>query len=124
MYDDDDKIIGTVRIIAGAVKWSIEDYYRFEYDKQNGVEFGRLAISQKSFKGQRVLYELIKAACTRCTQEGRTHFYGFVIAPLKREIKTLGIPFDELSPAVAPMGEDSYLIRFHVNKVVPILDGI
>jgi N-acyl-L-homoserine lactone synthetase len=117
MYDEEEKIIGVVRIIAGS-KWTIEDYFDFEYDKVNGVEFGRLAISQPSYNGTRVLSELIKAACKHCAARGRTHFYGFVIARLRKELQRLGVPFDVLSPSLAPMGEDSYLIRFQVDQLI------
>jgi N-acyl-L-homoserine lactone synthetase len=117
MYNEEGQIIGAVRIIAGD-RWTIEDYFDFEYDKENGVEFGRLAISQPSYGGKRVLSELVKAACRHCAQEGRTHFYGFVIARLKRELQRMGVPFDVLSPSLAPMGEDSYLIRFHIDKMI------
>lgn len=117
MYNEEDKMIGAVRIIAGE-RWSIEDYYDFEYDKTNGVEFGRLAISRPSHNGKRVLSELIKAACKHCAARGRTHFYGFVIARLRKELQRLGVPFEVLSPAVAPMGEDSFLIRFRVDELI------
>jgi alpha-ketoglutarate-dependent taurine dioxygenase/N-acyl-L-homoserine lactone synthetase len=117
MYNDQDKIIGVVRIIEGDV-WSIEDYFDFEYDRLKGVEFGRLAISQPSFQGKRVLSELIKAACKHCAARGRTHFYGFVIARLRKELQRLGVPFEVLSPAVAPMGEDSFLVRFSVDELI------
>jgi len=117
MYDDHEKIIGVVRIIEGE-KWTIERYYDFQYDKLNGVEFGRLAISQPSHNGKRVLSELIKAACRHCEAQGRTHFYGFVIARLRRELQRLRVPFEVLSPELAPMGEDSFLIRFRVDELL------
>lgn len=117
MYNEEQKIIGVVRIIAGE-KWTIEDYFDFAYDKINGVEFGRLAISQPSHNGKRVLSELIKAACKHCSAQGRTHFYGFVIARLRRELHRLGVPFEVLSPSLAPMGEDSFLIRFQVDELI------
>jgi N-acyl-L-homoserine lactone synthetase len=117
MYDDHEKIIGVVRIIDGE-KWTIERYYDFQYDKLNGVEFGRLAISQPSHNGKRVLSELIKAACRHCEAQGRTHFYGFVIARLRRELQRLHVPFEVLSPKLAPMGEDSFLIRFRVDELL------
>jgi N-acyl-L-homoserine lactone synthetase len=117
MYDDHEKIIGVVRIIDGE-KWTIERYYDFQYDKLNGVEFGRLAISQPSHNGKRVLSELIKAACRHCEAQGRTHFYGFVIARLRRELQRLHVPFEVLSPELAPMGEDSFLIRFRVDELL------
>jgi len=117
MYNEHEKIIGVVRIIAGQT-WTIENYYDFQYDKLNGVEFGRLAISQPSHNGKRVLSELIKAACKHCEAQGRTHFYGFVIARLRRELQRLHVPFEVLSPALAPMGEDSFLIRFSVNELL------
>jgi N-acyl-L-homoserine lactone synthetase len=117
MLNEEEKIIGAVRIIAGD-KWTIDDYYDFEYDKVNGVEFGRLAISQPSHNGKRVLAELIKAACRHCASQGRTHFYGFVIAGLRKELQRLRVPCDVLSPAVAPMGEDSFLVRFSVEELI------
>ncbi len=117
MYDDKEKIIGVVRIIDGEV-WSIEPYYDFKYDKLNGVEFGRLAISQPSFQGKRVLAELIKAACRHCEARGRTHFYGFVISRLRKELQRLCVPFEVLSPELAPMGEDCFLIRFSVDELI------
>jgi N-acyl-L-homoserine lactone synthetase len=117
MYDNHEKIIGVVRIIEGE-KWTIERYYDFQYDKLNGVEFGRLAISQPSHNGKRVLSELIKAACRHCEAQGRTHFYGFVIARLRRELQRLHVPFEVLSPELAPMGEDSFLIRFRVDELL------
>jgi N-acyl-L-homoserine lactone synthetase len=117
MFNEHEKIIGAVRIIAGE-KWTIDDYYDFQYDKVNGVEFGRLAITQRSYNGRRVLSELIKAACRHCAEQGRTHFYGFVIARLKRELQRLRVPFEELSPAVAPMAEDSFLVRFSVDELI------
>ena len=117
MYNDQEKIIGVVRIIDGE-KWTIENYYDFQYDKLNGVEFGRLAISRPSHNGKRVLSELIKAACRHCEAHGRTHFYGFVIARLRRELQRLRVPFEVLSPALAPMGEDSFLIRFEVDELL------
>jgi len=116
-YNDEGEIIGVVRIIGGE-KWTIDDYFDFTYDKSNGVEFGRLAISKPSHKGQRVLAELIKAACTHCAKQGKTHFYGFVIARLRKELQRLGVPFEVLSPAVAPMGEDSYLVRFRLEELI------
>lgn len=117
MFDEEQRIIGTVRIIAGE-RWTIDEYYEFQYDKVRGVEFGRLAISQPSHNGKRVLAELIKAACRHCAAEGRTHFYGFVIARLRRELQRLRVPFEVLSPAVAPMGEDSFLVRFDVDELI------
>jgi N-acyl-L-homoserine lactone synthetase len=117
MYNEEQKIIGVVRIIAGET-WTIENYFDFEYDKRNGVEFGRLAISKPSHNGKRVLAELIKAACKHCAAQGRTHFYGFVIARLKKELQRLGVPFEVLSPSLAPMGEDSFLIRFDVDELI------
>jgi N-acyl-L-homoserine lactone synthetase len=117
MFNEHEKIIGAVRIIAGE-KWTIDDYYDFQYDKVNGVEFGRLAITHPSHNGKRVLAELIKAACCHCAAQGRTHFYGFVIARLKRELQRLRVPFEELSPAVAPMGEDSVLVRFSIDELI------
>lgn len=117
MFDEQQAIIGVVRIIAGE-KWTIDDYYDFKYDKVNGVEFGRLAISRPSHNGRRVLSELIKAACRHCAEQGRTHFYGFVIARLKKELQRLRVPFEELSPAVAPLGEDSFLIRFGIEDLI------
>ena len=117
MYNDQEKIIGVVRIIEGD-EWTIERYYDFQYDKLNGVEFGRLAISQPSHNGKRVLSELIKAACRHCEAQGRTHFYGFVIARLRRELQRLRVPFEVLSPELAPMGEDSFLIRFRVDELL------
>jgi N-acyl-L-homoserine lactone synthetase len=116
-YNDEGEIIGVVRIIGGE-KWTIDDYFDFTYDKSNGVEFGRLAISKPSYKGQRVLAELIKAACRHCAKQGKTHFYGFVIARLRRELQRLGVPFEVLSPAVAPMGEDSYLVQFRLEELI------
>jgi hypothetical protein len=117
MFNEEGKIIGVVRIITGD-KWTIDEYFDFTYDKINGVEFGRLAITQPSHNGKRVLSELIKAACRHCAAQGRTHFYGFVIARLKRELQRLRVPFEELSPAVAPMGEDSFLVRFSVDELI------
>ena len=117
MFNEDEKIIGAVRIITGE-RWTIDEYFDFSYDKIKGVEFGRLAITQPSHNGQRVLAELIKAACRHCAAEGRTHFYGFVIARLRRELQRLKVPFDVLSPAVAPMGEDSFLVRFSVDELI------
>ena len=117
MYDDQEKIIGVVRIIVGGV-WSFEPYFVFEYDKLNGVEVGRLAISQPSFQGRRVLAELIKAACRHCEARGRTHFYGFVISRLRKELQRLRVPFEVLSPELAPMGEDCFLIRFSVDELI------
>ena len=116
-YNDEGQIIGVVRIIRGE-KWTIDDYVEFTYDKSNGVEFGRLAISKPSYNGKRVLSELIKAACSHCAKEGKTHFYGFVIARLRRELQRLGVPFEVLSAAVAPMGEDSYLVRFRLDELI------
>jgi N-acyl-L-homoserine lactone synthetase len=117
MFNEQEKIIGAVRIIAGE-KWTIDDYYDFKYDKEKGVEFGRLAISQPSHNGKRVLAELIKAACRHCAAQGRTHFYGFVIARLRKELQRLKVPLEVLSPAVAPMGEDSFLVRFSVDELI------
>ena len=117
MFNEDGRIIGAVRIIAGD-EWTIDDYYDFKYDKVNGVEFGRLAISQPSHNGKRVLAELIKAACRHCAEHEQTHFYGFVIARLRRELERLRVPFEVLSPAVAPMNEDSYLVRFSVEELI------
>ena len=117
MFNEQEKIIGAVRIIAGD-RWTIDDYYDFKYDKVRGVEFGRLAISQPSHNGQRVLSELIKAACRHCASQGRTQFYGFVIARLRTELQRLRVPFEVLSPAVAPMGEDSFLVRFSVDELI------
>lgn len=117
MFNEQEKIIGAVRIIAGE-KWTIDDYYDFTYDKVKGVEFGRLAISQPSHNGKRVLSELIKAACQHCAAQGRTHFYGFVIARLRKELQRLKVPLEVLSPAVAPMGEDSFLVRFSVDELI------
>ncbi len=117
MFNEQEKIIGVVRIIAGD-KWTIDDYFDFKYDKVNGVEFGRLAISQPSHNGKRVLAELIKAACKHCAAQGRTHFYGFVIARLRKELQRLRVPFEVLSPELAPMGEDCFLIRFGVEELI------
>jgi len=117
MFNEQERIIGAVRIIAGE-RWTIDDYLDYKYDKVNGVEFGRLAISQPSHNGKRVLSELIKAACRHCAAQGRTHFYGFVIARLRKELQRLRVPFEVLSPAVAPMGEDSFLVRFSVEELI------
>ncbi|HEX5885746.1 MAG TPA: GNAT family N-acyltransferase, partial [Pyrinomonadaceae bacterium] len=65
MFNEQGQIIGAVRIITGE-KWTIDEYLDFEYDRVNGVEFGRLAITQPSHNGKRVLAELIKAACKHC----------------------------------------------------------
>lgn len=117
MFDETGRIIGVVRIITGD-KWTIDEYCDFQYDKVNGVEFGRLAISQPSHNGKRVLAELIKAACKHCAEQGRTHFYGFVIARLRKELQRLRVPCEVLSSAVAPMGEDSFLVRFSVDELI------
>jgi len=117
MFDGEEKIIGAVRIITGD-KWTIDEYCDFHYDKIKGVEFGRLAISQPSHDGKRVLAELIKAACRHCAEHGRTHFYGFVIARLRKELQRLRVPCEVLSSAVAPMGEDSFLVRFSVDELI------
>lgn len=117
MFNEQGQIIGAVRIIAGE-KWTIDEYLDFEYDRVKGVEFGRLAITQPSYNGKRVLAELIKAACKHCAAQGRTHFYGFVIARLKKELQRLRVPFEELAPPVAPMGEDSFLIRFQLDELI------
>ena len=117
MFDEAGNIIGVVRIIAGE-EWTIDEYCDFKYDKENGVEFGRLAISQPSHNGKRVLAELIKAACKHCAEQGRTHFYGFVIARLRKELQRLRVPCEVLSSAVAPMGEDSFLVRFSVDELI------
>jgi N-acyl-L-homoserine lactone synthetase len=117
MFNEEQQIIGAVRIIAGE-KWTIDEYTDFQYDKVNGVEFGRLAISQPSHNGKRVLAELIKAACNHCAEQGRTHFYGFVIARLRKELQRLRVPCEVLSSAVAPMGEDSFLVRFSVDDLI------
>jgi predicted N-acetyltransferase YhbS len=117
MFDEEGKIIGVVRIIAGD-RLTIDEYCDFKYDKENGVEFGRLAISQPSHNGKRVLAELIKAACKHCAEQGRTHFYGFVIARLRKELQRLRVPCEVLSSAVAPMGEDSFLVRFSVDELI------
>jgi predicted N-acetyltransferase YhbS len=117
MFDEEGKIIGVVRIIAGD-RWTIDEYCDFKYDKENGVEFGRLAISQPSHNGKRVLAELIKAACKHCAEQGRTHFYGFVIARLRKELQRLRVPCEVLSSAVAPMGDDSFLVRFSVDELI------
>ncbi len=73
MFNEDAKIIGAVRIITGD-EWTIDDYYDFKYDKTHGVEFGRLAITQPSYNGKRVLAELIKAACRHCAEHGKRIF--------------------------------------------------
>ena len=117
MFNEEKQIIGAVRIIAGE-QWTIDEYTDFKYDKVNGVEFGRLAISQPSHNGKRVLSELIKAACKHCARQGRTHFYGFVIAGLRKELQRLRVPCEVLSSAVAPMGEDSFLVRFSVAELI------
>lgn len=117
MFDEAGQIIGVVRIITGE-KWTIDEYCDFKYDKVNGVEFGRLAISQPSHNGKRVLAELIKAACKHCAEQKRTHFYGFVIARLRKELQRLRVPCEVLSSAVAPMGEDSFLVRFSVDELI------
>jgi N-acyl-L-homoserine lactone synthetase len=117
MYNEVGKIIGAVRIIDGD-RWTIEHYFDFDYDKQNGVEFGRLAITQPAYQGKRVLAELIKAACRHCAEDGKTHFYGFVISRLKRELQRLGVPFEVLSPSSSPMGEESSLIRFRIDELM------
>ena len=117
MFDEAGKIIGVVRIITGE-KWTIDEYCDFKYDKVNGVEFGRLAISQPSHNGKRVLAELIKAACKHCAEQGRTHFYGFVIARLRKELQRLRVPCEVLSSAVAPMGENSFLVKFSVDELI------
>lgn len=117
MFNEEEKIIGAVRIIAGD-RWTIDEYCDFTYDKINGVEFGRLAITQPSHNGKRVLAELIKAACKHCAAQGRTHFYGFVIGRLRKELQRLRVPCEVLSSAVAPMGEDSFLVRFSVDELI------
>ena len=117
MFDEAGNIIGVVRIIAGE-EWTIDEYCDFKYDKVNGVEFGRLAISQPSHNGKRVLAELIKAACQHCAEQGRTHFYGFVIARLRKELQRLRVPCEVLSSAVAPMGENSFLVKFSVDELI------
>jgi N-acyl-L-homoserine lactone synthetase len=116
-YNEEGQIIGAVRIIDGD-KWTIEHYFDYDYDKQHGVEFGRLAITQPSYQGKRVLAELIKAACHHCAEGGKTHIYGFVISRLKRELQRLGVPFEVLSPSSAPMGEESALIRFRIDELL------
>ena len=68
--------------------------------------------------GKRVLAELIKAACKHCAEQGRTHFYGFVISRLRQELQSLRVPCEVLSSAVAPMGEDSFLVRFSVDELI------
>jgi N-acyl-L-homoserine lactone synthetase len=117
MYNEHQRIIGSVRIIMGD-SWTLERYFTFCYDKKNGVEFGRLAISQRSFNDHRVLFELIKTACKYCAKRGKTHFYGFVIARFKRALQRLGVPFEVLSPELSPYGEASYLIKFSLDEMI------
>lgn len=117
MYNEEGQIIGAVRIIDGD-SWTIEHYFDYDYDKKQGVEFGRLAITQPSYKGKRVLAELIKAACRHCAEGGKTIFYGFVISRLRRELQRLGVPFEVLSPSSSPMGEESALVRFRIDELL------
>ena len=43
---------------------------------------------------------------------------GFVIAGLRKELQRLRVPCEVLSSAVAPMGEDSFLVRFSVEELI------
>jgi len=117
MHSDQGDIVGAVRIIDDG-EWSLEKYFKFDYDKEKGVEFGRLAVLQKFYNNKRVLFELIYAAALFCARINKMYFYGFAVARFKQALQRARIPFEILSPPLSPYGEDSYLVRFSINEVV------
>ncbi|HKV92753.1 MAG TPA: hypothetical protein VJW20_09415 [Candidatus Angelobacter sp.] len=116
-YDDSGSMIGAVRVIMDS-DWTLEHYYQFPYNKQTGVEFGRLAALQKEFQGKRVVFELIESACRYCRDRQKTYFYGFVIDLLKRQLLWDRAPFEVLSPPLRPYGYPCYLVGFEIDAVL------
>ena len=110
-YGKTGDLIGAMRLLAGA-EWSLDHYFQFDYDKTQDVEFGRLAVAKRQEAGQRVLFELIYAACIWCKQNGRQNAYGFVVARFSRALVKQKVPFELLSPSISPYGEPSNLVRF------------
>ena len=120
-YHDSGSIIGAVRLIMDS-EWTLEHYYQFPYDKQAGVEFGRLAALQKTFQGKRVVFELIESACRYCRDRQKTYFYGFVINPLKRQLLWDRAPLQVLSPPLRPYGYPCYLVGFEIDAVLKYIN--
>lgn len=104
-------LVGAMRLLDGA-EWSLEQYFQFDYDKTQDVEFGRLAVSKRQADGRRVLFELIYAACVWCWQNERRCAYGFAVARFSRALAKQKVPFEILSPSVSPYGEAANLVRF------------
>lgn len=110
-YSDAGELIGAMRLLDGA-EWSLDHYFSFSYDKVQGVEFGRLAVSRRQDLNRRVLFELIDSACSWCRQNGREKSYGFVVHRFSRALVRQKVPFEVLSPSISPYGEASNLVRF------------
>jgi len=115
--DERRAIIGAVRIVCGD-RWPLESYCPFDYDHETGAEFGRLAVARKYVGDRRLLFDLIGAAARHCKSRGKSHFYGAVIAPLRRALQKEGTPCVTLSSRLSTYGEESYLIRFNIDRVL------
>jgi hypothetical protein len=117
-YEENHGILGVVRVLF-ANNWTVEKYYsEFNYDRECGVEFGRLAVLQKIVEGKRILFDLIYAACIYCRAQEKTLFYGFPIRRFSQALRLENIPFQVLSPEIAPYGEPCNLISFQVADLI------
>ncbi|HKS23661.1 MAG TPA: hypothetical protein VJZ76_12740 [Thermoanaerobaculia bacterium] len=118
---DDGEIVAVARILIGE-RWSLDRHYAFDYDKGEGVEFGRLGVLQRRCDGRRVLFDLMRAACEYSRSAGRIYAYGFVVRRFRRQLERQNIPLTVLSPPIFPYGEEAVLVRFSLGDLLRYYD--
>lgn len=118
LRDAQREIIGAVRILDPDKGWALDAHHSYPYERNRSLEFGRLAVSQRSHSGRRVMFDLIRGACEYCVHQRKDIFYGLVITELANVLKKESVPIELLGGVASPYGHPTTLIKFDVQKIV------